>query len=85
VKREGLSATGIAFHASLCTLLFASRFVVVTTGKRRFAALLYAPWHFALTLYTADELAGMLREAGFVAVEAYSLDAEDLIGYGIKV
>jgi ubiquinone/menaquinone biosynthesis C-methylase UbiE len=60
------------------------RFVVVTTGKRRFAALLYAPWYAALTLYTAGELAHMLREAGFTAVEAYSLDAEDLIGYGIK-
>jgi ubiquinone/menaquinone biosynthesis C-methylase UbiE len=60
------------------------RLVVVTTAKRRFAALFYAPWHFALALYTVDELAGMLREAGFTAVEAYSLDAEDLIGYGIK-
>jgi ubiquinone/menaquinone biosynthesis C-methylase UbiE len=60
------------------------RFAVVTTGKRRFAALLYAPWYAALALYTAGELAHMLREAGFTAVEAYSLDAEDLIGYGIK-
>jgi SAM-dependent methyltransferase len=60
------------------------RFVVVTTAKRRFAALFYAPWHFALALYSPDELAGMLREAGFTAVEAYALDAEDLIGYGTK-
>lgn len=60
------------------------RFVVVTTARRRFAALFYAPWHFALALYTPDELASMLREAGFTAVEAYPLDAEDLIGYGIK-
>jgi SAM-dependent methyltransferase len=60
------------------------RFVVVTTAKRRFATLLYAPWHFALTLYAPDELAIMLRKAGFTAVEAYPLDSEDLIGYGVK-
>jgi SAM-dependent methyltransferase len=60
------------------------RLVVVTTGKRKGAALLYAPWHLALSLYSADELAGMLHEAGFRAVEAYPIDAEDLIAYGIK-
>jgi SAM-dependent methyltransferase len=60
------------------------RFAVVTTARRKYAALLYAPWHFALALHTAEELAAMLREAGFTAVEAYPLDAEDLIGYGQK-
>jgi SAM-dependent methyltransferase len=60
------------------------RLVVITTAQRKYAKLLYAPWHFALALYTVDELASMLREAGFATVEAYKLDVEDLIGYGIK-
>jgi hypothetical protein len=59
--------------------------VVVTTAKRRVSAFLYAPWYFALALYTADELAGMLCEAGFSAIKAYSHDAQDLIDCGIKV
>ncbi|MBN1876963.1 MAG: methyltransferase domain-containing protein [Anaerolineae bacterium] len=61
------------------------RFAVVTTSWRVGAALLYAPWRAALKLYTADELAGLLRAAGFTAVEAYALNAEDLLGYGVKV
>lgn len=61
------------------------RLAVVTTAKRKYAALLYAPWFFALSLYSAEELVAMLREAGFTAVEAYALDAEDLIGYGRKL
>jgi SAM-dependent methyltransferase len=60
------------------------RFVMATTAPRRFARVLYGPWHFALRLYTSDELAEMLREAGFAAVETYLLDAENQIGYGIK-
>jgi ubiquinone/menaquinone biosynthesis C-methylase UbiE len=60
------------------------RFVAITTAKRTYAPFLYAPWHFALVLYTADELARLLSAAGFEAVEAYALDVEDLIGYGIK-
>jgi ubiquinone/menaquinone biosynthesis C-methylase UbiE len=60
------------------------RFVMVTTAPRRFARLVYGPWHFALRLYTCDGLADMLREAGFTAVEAYLLDAENQIGCGMK-
>jgi hypothetical protein len=51
---------------------------------RRLAAVLYGPWHFALRLYTCDELTSMLVEAGFTAVEAYLLDAENQIGCGMK-
>jgi ubiquinone/menaquinone biosynthesis C-methylase UbiE len=60
------------------------RFVMVTTAPRRFARVLYGPWYSALRLYTCDELAEMLREAGFAAVESYLLDAENQIGYAIK-
>jgi SAM-dependent methyltransferase len=60
------------------------RFVMATTAPRRFARVLYGPWHFALRLYTCDELAEMIRETGFAAVEAYLLDAENQIGCGIK-
>jgi ubiquinone/menaquinone biosynthesis C-methylase UbiE len=60
------------------------RFVMVTTAPRRLAPILYGPWYSALKLYTCDELAGMLREAGFAAAEGYLLDAENQIGYGMK-
>lgn len=60
------------------------RFAMVTTGKCGFAALLYAPCYAALKLHKAAELSLILREAEFTAVEAYALDAEDLMGYGIK-
>jgi SAM-dependent methyltransferase len=60
------------------------RFVLVTAAKRKFAPLLYGPWYPALKLYSNDELAGMLRSAGFTAVEVRIMDAENQIGSGIK-
>ncbi|MBN1316457.1 MAG: methyltransferase domain-containing protein [Anaerolineales bacterium] len=60
------------------------RFVVVTPARRKFAALFYALWYSALTLYDADELGSLMNNAGFTAVESYLLDPEDLIGFGIK-
>jgi SAM-dependent methyltransferase len=58
------------------------RFTVVTGAKRGLMPFLFGAWR--LTLYTDDELAAMLREAGFAQVEAYSPDGMLQIGYGVK-
>ena len=60
------------------------RFVVITAAKRRCAPIFYGPWYPSLKLYTNDELAAMLRSAGFAAVTAYALDAGNQIGCGTK-
>jgi ubiquinone/menaquinone biosynthesis C-methylase UbiE len=60
------------------------RFAVTTTAKRKLVGLLFAPWRSSMTLYTDDELAGMLRETGFAEVEAHSPDGQLQIGYGVK-
>jgi SAM-dependent methyltransferase len=58
------------------------RFMVVTGAKRGLVRFLFVAWR--LTLYTDDELADMLRQAGFDQVEAYSTDGMLQMGYGIK-
>jgi len=63
------------------------RFVVVTMARperddlgSRFVRWLM-PW---AKLYSDQELGDLLREAGFVEVEAYSPDGEFQVGYGLK-
>ena len=60
------------------------RFAVVTMAKHKLANMLWVPYRSSITLYTDEELARMLREAGFAAVEAYSPDGYLQIGYGEK-
>jgi ubiquinone/menaquinone biosynthesis C-methylase UbiE len=58
------------------------RFAVITGTKRGLVQFFFRPW--CLTLYTDDELADMLRQAGFAEVEVYSPNRMHQIGYGIK-
>jgi SAM-dependent methyltransferase len=58
------------------------RFVVVTGAKRGLMSFIFGAWR--LMLYTDDQLADMVCQAGFAQVEAYSPDGMLQIGYGVK-
>lgn len=60
------------------------RFTVITVVNDNRVSLFFGPWRSAMTLYTDDELADMLRQAGFTKVESYSPDGMHQIGYGVK-
>lgn len=60
------------------------RFTVVTAVKHKLVNVLFLPWSSSMSLYTDDQLADMLRKAGFKQVQAYSPDRMHQIGYGEK-
>lgn len=60
------------------------RFAVITTAERKFDGDLFRPRHSLIALYTDTELTGMLRQANFSKVKAYSPDGYLQIGYGVK-
>ncbi len=61
------------------------RFAVATTAKNNIVRFFFGAWQ--LKLYTNDDLADMLRQAGFSEVEAYSPEGYlqmGQLGYGVK-
>ena len=60
------------------------RFAISTMVDRKLARMLCQPWAPAMALYTDGELAQMLRDAGFTAVEVYSPDGFVQVAYGEK-
>lgn len=60
------------------------RFVVATGTNRKLVGILFAPWRSSMSLYTNGELATMLKETGFTAVEVSTPDGYTQVGYGIK-
>ena len=60
------------------------RFAIATMPNRKLARVLFKPWTSTMALYTDGELAQMLRDAGFTAVEVYSPDGFVQVAYGEK-
>ena len=60
------------------------RLAIATMPNRKLARVLFKPWTSTMALYTDGELAQMLRDAGFTAVEVYSPDGFVQVAYGEK-
>ena len=60
------------------------RFLLVTQSPEALEGPMWGLMRSMLVLHSDDELASMLRDVGFSAVEAYSPDGDRQVGYGIK-